>query len=109
LDLPTGASGVQIFVQDKQGRVVKNLVAGPQLPGVMTFQWNGKDAAENPMPTGLYSLSATAVVNGQNVKVPVSTLSTVRAISTNPADGSVSVEVDGGKTMLLTDVKRVGS
>ena len=109
LDLPTGASGVQISVQDKQGRVVKNLVAGPQLPGVMTFQWNGKDAAENPMPTGLYSLSATAVVNGQNVKVPVSTLSTVRAISTNPADGSVSVEVDGGKTMLLTDVKRVGS
>jgi flagellar basal-body rod modification protein FlgD len=109
LDLPMGASGVQISVQDKQGRVVKNLVEGPQLPGTMTFQWNGKDAAENPMPTGLYSLSATAVVNGQNVKVPVSTLSTVRAISTNPADGSVSVEVDGGKTMLLTDVKRVGS
>lgn len=109
LNLPMGASGVQISVQDQQGRVVKNLVEGPQLPGTRTFQWNGKDAAENPMPTGLYSLSATAVVNGQNVKVPVSTLSTVRAISTNPTDGSVSVEVDGGKTMLLTDVKRVGS
>ena len=109
LNLPQGASGVQISVQDQQGRVVKNLVEGPQLPGTRTFQWNGKDAAENPMPTGLYSLSATAVVNGQNVKVPVSTLSTVRAISTNPADGSVSLEVDGGKTMLLTDVKRVGS
>jgi flagellar basal-body rod modification protein FlgD len=27
---------------------------------------------------------------------------------TNPNDGSVSVEVDGGKTLLLTDVKRVG-
>jgi flagellar basal-body rod modification protein FlgD len=48
------------------------------------------------------------VVNGKNVPVPVSTLSTVRAISSNPTDGSVSVEVDGGKTMLLTDVKRVG-
>jgi flagellar basal-body rod modification protein FlgD len=48
------------------------------------------------------------VVNGQTSKVPVNTLSTVRAIATNPADGSVSVEVDGGKTMLLTDVKRVG-
>jgi flagellar basal-body rod modification protein FlgD len=49
------------------------------------------------------------VVNGKSVPVPVSTLSTVRAISSNPADGNVSVEVDGGKTMLLTDVKRVGS
>jgi flagellar basal-body rod modification protein FlgD len=109
LDLPMGASGVQISVQDKQGRVVKNLIEGPQLPGSVTIQWNGKDSAENPVPAGLYSLSAAAVVNGQTVKVPVSTLSTVRAISTNPADGSVSVEVDGGKTMLLSDVKRVGS
>jgi flagellar basal-body rod modification protein FlgD len=54
-------------------------------------------------------LSATATVNGKSVPVSVNTLSTVRAISSNPADGSVSVEVDGGKTMLLTDVKRVGS
>jgi flagellar basal-body rod modification protein FlgD len=108
LDLPMGASGVQLNVHDSQGRLVQELVAGPQTPGSMPFQWDGKDAAENPAPSGLYRLSATAVVNGQNVKVPVSTLSTVRAISTNPADGSVSVEVDGGKTMLLTDVKRVG-
>ena len=109
LSLPMGASGVQITVNDAQGRLVKNMIEGPQTPGTMSLQWNGKDAAENAVPTGLYQLSATAVVNGQTVKVPVSTLSTVRAISTSPADGSVSVEVDGGKTMLLTDVKRVGS
>jgi flagellar basal-body rod modification protein FlgD len=78
------------------------------LPGTTPISWNGKDAAENPVPSGLYRLSANAVVNGKNVPVPVSTLSTVRAISSNPTDGSVSVEVDGGKTMLLTDVKRVG-
>jgi flagellar basal-body rod modification protein FlgD len=108
LDLPMGASGVQLNVHDSQGRLVQELVAGPQTPGSMPFQWDGKDAAENPAPSGLYRLSATAVVNGQNVKVPVSTLSTVRAITTNPADGSVNVEVDGGKSMLLTDVKRVG-
>ena len=109
IDLPMGASGIQVAVHDSQGRLVQELVAGPQTPGSMPVQWDGKDAAENPVPSGLYRLSATAVVNGQNVKVPVSTLSTVRAISTNPADGSVSVEVDGGKSMLLTDVKRVGS
>lgn len=108
LDLPLGASGVQVNVYDSQGRLVHELMAGPQTPGNMPFVWNGKDAAENPVPTGLYRLTATAVVNGQSQKLPVSTLSTVRAITTNPADGSVSVEVDGGKSMLLTDVKRVG-
>jgi flagellar basal-body rod modification protein FlgD len=108
IDLPFGASGIQVNVHDRQGRLVQELIAGPQTPGTMPVTWDGKDAAENPVPTGLYRLTANAVVNGQNVKVPVSTLSTVRAISSNPADGSVSVEVDGGKTMLLTDVKRVG-
>ena len=78
------------------------------MPGTVPISWDGKDAAGNNAPSGLYSLSATAVVNGQTETIPVSTLSTVRAISSNPSDGSVSVEVDGGKTLLLTDVKRVG-
>ena len=108
IDLPMGASGVQVSVFDSQGRLVQELIAGPQVPGTTPISWDGKDAAENPVPSGLYRLSANAVVNGKNVTVPVSTLSTVRAISSNPTDGSVSVEVDGGKTMLLTDVKRVG-
>ncbi len=108
IDLPLGASGVQVSVVDSQGRVVKELTAGPQLPGSMPIVWDGKDAANKPAPPGLYRLSATAVVNGQTTNVPVNTLSTVRAIATNPSDGSVSVEVDGGRTVLLTDVKRVG-
>lgn len=108
IDLPLGASGVQVNVHDSQGRLVQELIAGPQLPGTMPISWNGKDAADNAVPTGLYRLSATAVVNGQTTNVPVSTLSTVRAIASNPNDGSVSVEVDGGKTLLLTEVKRVG-
>ena len=108
IDLPMGASGVQVSVLDAQGRLVQEMIAGPQMPGSMPLVWDGKDANSKPAPPGLYRLSATAVVNGQTSKVPVNTLSTVRSIATNPADGSVSVEVDGGKTLLLTDVKRVG-
>ena len=108
IDLPTGASGVQVSVFDAQGRLVQELIAGPQMPGSMPIVWDGKDAANTPAPPGLYRLSATAVVNGQTSNVPVNTFSTVRAIATNPANGSVSVEVDGGKTVLLSDVKRVG-
>ena len=108
IDLPLGANGVQIQVVDGKGRLVRELIAGPQLPGTMPLEWDGKDANNNPAPPGLYRVSAKGVVNGQTSKVPVNTLSTVRSIATNPADGSVSVEVDGGKTVLLTDVKRVG-
>lgn len=109
IDLPTGASGVKVSVFDAQGRLVNELIAGPQTPGSMPIVWDGKDAAGKPALPGLYRLSATAVVNGQTSQVPVNTLSTVRAIATNPSDGSVSIEVDGGRSVLLTDVKRIGS
>lgn len=108
IDLPEGAAGIQINVNDAQGNLIQQWVAGAQLPGSMPVQWDGKDGAGNPAPAGLYRLSAQAVVNGKTATVPVNALATVKSIVTNPSDGSVSVEVDGGRTLLLSDVKRVG-
>ena len=108
IDLPKGAAGVQVNVLDAKGNVVKEIIAGPQMPGSMPLQWDGKNSTGQTAAPGLYSLSAQAVINGKTATVPVSTLATVKSIATNPADGSVSVEVEGGKTLLLSDVKRVG-
>lgn len=108
IDLPEGAAGIQINVHDARGNLIQELIAGPQMPGTLPVQWDGKDAMGNPAPAGLYRLTAQAVINGNTSKVAVNALSTVKSIVTNPSDGSVSVEVDGGKTILLTDVKRVG-
>lgn len=108
IDLPEGAAGIQINVHDARGNLVQELIAGPQMPGTTPVQWDGKDAMGNPAPAGLYRLTAQAVINGNTSKVAVNALSTVKSIVTNPSDGSVSVEVDGGKIILLTDVKRVG-
>jgi flagellar basal-body rod modification protein FlgD len=108
IDLPEGAAGLQINVHDAKGNLVKEIIAGSQLPGNMPIQWDGKNTAGQSATPGLYRLSAQAVINGKTTTVPVNTLATVKSISTNPSDGSVSVEVDGGKTILLSDVKRVG-
>ena len=108
IELPEGAAGLQINVHDAKGNLVKEIIAGSQLPGNMPIQWDGKNTAGQSATPGLYRLSAQAVINGKTTTVPVNTLATVKSISTNPSDGSVSVEVDGGKTILLSDVKRVG-
>jgi flagellar basal-body rod modification protein FlgD len=108
IDLPQGASGISLVVYDSMGRPVQELIGGARSPGTASLSWDGLDAMENPAPSGMYRLKATAVVNGKTTDVPVSTLNTVRAITTNPVDGSVSLEVDGGKTIRLTDVQRVG-
>lgn len=109
IDLPNGASGLQLTIRNAKGEVVQQLIAGAQAPGTMSASWDGNDAAGNRAAPGNYALSAQAVVNGQSTDVVVKTLSTVRSVFTNASDGSVSVEVAGGKTVPLNEIQRVGS
>lgn len=107
LELPSGASGIQLTVKDSLGRTVQDLISGAQNPGTVALAWDGLDAMGNRAPVGTYTLSAQAVINGKTTTVPVNTMSTIRSIATN-ADGSVSVVVDGNKSVLLKDVQRIG-
>jgi flagellar basal-body rod modification protein FlgD len=107
IDLPDGASGIMVKVYNEQGGLVQELSAGPQSPGTASLTWDGKDALGNAAPAGLYRLKASAVVNGKTSDVSVNTLATVRSVASNSTDGSVSLEVEGGKTVLLSTVQRV--
>jgi len=107
IDLPEGASGIMVKVYNEQGGLVQELSAGPQSPGTASLTWDGKDALGNAAPAGLYRLKASAVVNGKTSDVSVNTLATVRSVASNSTDGSVSLEVEGGKTVLLSTVQRV--
>ncbi len=107
IDLPDGASGVKLQIRDSQGRLVQEMVAGPQMPGAMDFSWDGIDANNLPAAAGFYKLTATAVVNGKTGPVPVQTLSTIRGVTNDAASGAISLTVDGGRTVALTDVKRI--
>jgi flagellar basal-body rod modification protein FlgD len=108
VDLPVGASGIRFNVFNAQGSLVRELTAGPQVPGVASLVWDGKDALGTPAQAGLYRLQASAVIEGKTSDVPVSTLATVKSVASNPADGSVSLELEGGNTVLLSTVQRVG-
>lgn len=107
IDLPDGASGIMVKVYNEQGGLVQELSAGPQSPGTASLTWDGKDALGNAAPAGLYRLKASAVVNGKTSDVSVNTLATVRSVASNSTDGNVSLEVEGGKTVLLSTVQRV--
>ena len=108
IDLPFGASGIQLNVYDQRGNLVQELSAGPQTPGTTPVSWDGKDAMGNPVPPGLYRFKAKAVVNGATTDVAVNTMSTVRSVVSSASDGAISLELDGGKSVLLSEIKRFG-
>jgi flagellar basal-body rod modification protein FlgD len=109
LNLPNGADGVRFDVLNAKGESVRNQVLASQTAGDVTWKWDGKDAAGNALPDGNYTIAAKVANQGQLSNGTVMTLSTVRSIKQNPADGSLMLEVDGGKSIALSEVKRVGS
>lgn len=107
--LPTGADGIKVQVFDDKGVLVRSMIMGAQPVGDTTLAWDGMTDAGATAPNGTYRYVATVNRNGVITTPAVSTLATVRSVSSaGTADGTLLLEVDGGKSISLADVKRVG-
>jgi len=60
------------------------------------------------VPDGNYRFSAAGVVGGQTVGLSVNAVAKVMAVRTNSADNSLLLEFEGGKTLPLSEVNRIG-
>jgi flagellar basal-body rod modification protein FlgD len=82
---------------------------GAQTTGTMNLSWDGLDDNGQAMADGNYRFKVTASSNGVTSTPTVNTLSTVRSVSSaGTADDAWLLGVDGGKTISLSDVKRIG-
>ncbi len=109
VDLPTGADGVKFEVFNDKGQLVRSQIFGSQTAGPLSLSWDGLDDNGQAMADGNYRFKVTATSNGVTSTPTVNTLSTVRSVSSaGTADDAWLLEVDGGKTISLNDVKRIG-
>jgi flagellar basal-body rod modification protein FlgD len=110
INLPTGADGIKLQVFNDKGILVRSQIMGAQPVGNATLSWDGMDDGGNPAANGSYRYVATVNSAGKMTTPTVNTYATVRGVSSAAAgDGTLLLEVDGGKTVNLADVKRVGS
>ncbi len=107
IDLPNGAAGLQIDVLNSSGQAVYQQILGAQQAGSLQFSWQGQGSNGQMQPEGAYRFRVSAVANGQNITPTVSTLSTIQSIS-QEASGEMLVQVQGGQTLKLADIKRIG-
>jgi len=94
-------------VLNSAGQVVSQQILGAQQPGSLSLGWSGEDAKGGDLPEGAYRFRVTAVSQGKNISPAVSTLSTIRSISQDTT-GDMLVQVQGGQTLKLADIKRIG-
>ena len=107
IDLPKGAAGLQVDVLNSSGQAVYQQILGAQQAGSLQFSWMGQDSKGQPLPDGAYRFRVSAVAQGQNITPTVSTLATIHSIS-QEASGEMLVQVQGGQTLKLADIKRIG-
>jgi flagellar basal-body rod modification protein FlgD len=108
VDLPTGADGVQMQITDEKGQVVRKQIFGAQAVGAMKLTWDGLNDGGAAMPDGTYTMQVLANAQGKAIQPVVNTLATVRSVSSaGTGDNTWLLEVDGGKTVSMAEVKRI--
>jgi flagellar basal-body rod modification protein FlgD len=107
INLPTGADGVKFDVFDAKGSLVRSQILGSKTVGDMTWSWDGKTDAGDMSANGTYKFKATVVSQGKTTNPAVSTMAYVTSVSQD-ADKSMLLQVQGGKTLKLADVQRIG-
>ena len=108
VDLTTGADGVQMKIFDEKGQLIRKQIFGAQPIGPMRLSWDGYNDSGAAMPDGSYTMQVLASSMGKALQPTVNTLSTVRSVSNaGTGDNTWLLEVDGGKSVNMADVKRI--
>ena len=108
INVPAGADGIQLQVFNDKGILVRTQIMGAQAPGDVTLSWDGMTDGGQAAANGTYRYVATVNSKGVMSKPTVNTYATVTGVSSaGTADGAMLLEVAGGKTVNLSDVKRI--
>jgi flagellar basal-body rod modification protein FlgD len=108
INVPAGADGIQLQVFNDKGILVRTQIMGAQPPGDVTLSWDGMTDGGTAAANGSYRYVATVNSKGNMSKPTVNTYATVTGVSSaGTSDGAMLLEVAGGKTVNLADVKRI--
>jgi flagellar basal-body rod modification protein FlgD len=108
VDLPAGAEGLQVDIVNASDELVNRSTLGQQAAGSMYFSWNGLDQAGNAVPPGNYRFRVIGSSGGASMTPEVSLRKAIQGVSQDAA-GNTMIEVQGGKTLKLADVARLGA
>ena len=111
------AQDVTIYVHNAAGEVVQTVPVGDVEKGEFGFVWNGQMANGDQAPTGVYSFKIkglvatkdedTGDVTFQGSELQAMTYRKVDSVTLAGAGGSILLNLNGGSTMKLSEVKEV--
>jgi flagellar basal-body rod modification protein FlgD len=106
VEVPSGASSVQLIVRDSAGSLVKTQ-AMENHKGLRGFSWDGSTDAGGIAPSGSYKIEVIAKVGDKNVSLNTSVAAQVSSVALDPANGALTLDTDTLGEIPMSDVERV--
>lgn len=109
ISLANDVDSITLKVFSPSGTLVRTGQIGAQKKGDFPFSWDGNDADGNPVADGTYRIEATVNRFGAMSKAPITTMASVRSVTTDALTGDMKVELDDGSLLSLSEIKRIGN
>jgi flagellar basal-body rod modification protein FlgD len=106
VEVPTGASSVQLVVRDSAGATVRTQALDARA-GLRGFTWDGSTDAGGTAPSGAYKIEVIAKVGNKNISLNTSVAAAVSSVALDPATGALTLDTDALGEIAMSDVERV--
>jgi flagellar basal-body rod modification protein FlgD len=106
INVPAGASAVQLVVKDASGALVKTQ-ALDSARGTQAFAWDGTTNDGSAAPAGAYRIEVVARVGEDNVSLTTSVAAHVSSVSLDPSTGALLLDTDALGELAMSEVERV--
>ena len=106
VEVPSGASSVQLVVRDSAGTLVKTQSIEARA-GLRGFTWDGSTNDGGSAPSGSYKIEVIAKVGDKNVSLNTSMAAQVSSVALDPATGALTLDTDTLGEIAMSDVERV--
>ncbi|MGH8762349.1 MAG: flagellar hook assembly protein FlgD [Nitrosospira sp.] len=105
VDLAKAADQVKVTIYDGSGNAVQVMDLGPQKPGSLTLEWDGKTNDGTQAAEGSYTVSVDALRGNQKIDAQTLSLGTVYGVS----QGNQGVQLNVGAlgSVGLADIKQI--
>jgi flagellar basal-body rod modification protein FlgD len=106
IDVPAGASSVQLRITDWTGALVHKIDLAPQ-PGVNAFTWDGMLADGTSAASGDYEIEAIVSIGGANASLPVLMSGRVSSVTIDSTGTNLTLNTSALGPVSMNNVRRV--
>jgi len=106
INVPAGASAVQLVIKDPSGALVKTQ-ALDNSRGAQAFTWDGTTNDGSAAPAGAYRIEVIARVGNENVSLKTSVAARVSSVALDPSTGALMLDTDSLGELAMGDIERV--